>query len=74
VRCEERLRASVHQAEIGMSGACGRSFSTKSKSVKNQSPLKPKPSKIKAQQNQQNQSAAKSKSIKNQSPLKSKHV
>jgi len=56
VRCEERLRASAHQAEIGMSGACGRSFSTKSKPVENQSLLKIK--------SQQNQSPAKSKSIK----------
>jgi hypothetical protein len=30
-RCEKRLRASAHQAEIGMSGTCGRSFSTKIK-------------------------------------------
>jgi len=51
VRCEKRLRASAHQAEIGMSGACGRSFSTKSKPVENQSPLKPKPSKIKVVEN-----------------------
>ena len=50
VRCEERLRASAHQAEIGMSGACGRSFSTESKSIKTST--KPKSIKTKVQQNQ----------------------
>jgi hypothetical protein len=63
VRCEERLRASAHQAEIGMSGACGRSFSTESKSIKTST--KSKSVKIKAQQNQ---NPAKSKPSQNQNP------
>jgi len=50
VRCEERLRVSAHQAEIGMSWACGGSFSTESKSIKTSA--KPKSSKAKVEQNQ----------------------